>query len=213
MLYMGDNVYGDIRDDDVETLENAYIKQAQSAPLNRLRAAAPRLAIWDDHDYGLNDAGAGFRTARRPRPSSPTSGIWTRHASPDRDGIEDAWIVGPPGRRVQFILLDTRSYRSMLKESDARGVAGKERYLPDADPGGPCWARRSGPGSPRNSASLADLRILVSLDPGDRRRPRREAWRTMPGERERRSTRSQGRIARLRRGTTAHDIDWQRDCC
>ena len=33
---------------------------AQAEGLNKLRASTPTLAIWDDHDYGANDAGAEF---------------------------------------------------------------------------------------------------------------------------------------------------------
>ena len=43
-------------------------------------------------------------------------------------------IFGPPGMRVQVILLDMRWFRSPLKPTDQRGAPGKERYLPDPDP-------------------------------------------------------------------------------
>ena len=51
-----------------------------------------------------------------------------------REGIYNARIIGPPGMRVQVILLDVRWFRSPLKLTDQRDAPGKERYLPDADP-------------------------------------------------------------------------------
>ena len=51
-----------------------------------------------------------------------------------REGIYDSHIIGPPGMRVQIILLDMRWFRSPLKLTDQRGAPGKERYLPDPDP-------------------------------------------------------------------------------
>ena len=185
MLYLGDNVYGDIRDDDVEALENAYIKQAGSTPLNRLRSTTPRLAVWDDHDYGLNDAGAEFPF--RAEAKAFFTKFW--HIDParfsERDGIEDAWIVGPPGRRIQFILLDTRSYRSRLKPTDARGAVGKERYLPDPAPdktmlGDDQWAWLAG-----QLQQPADLRVIVSSIQVIADGHGWEAWRALPAERER----------------------------
>ena len=185
MLYLGDNVYGDIRENDVETLENAYLKQTQSAPLNRLRAITPRLAVWDDHDYGLNDAGAEF--PYRAEAKAFFTDFW--HLDParfaGREGIEDAWIVGPPGRRVQFILLDTRSYRSALKETDARGAVGKERYLPDTDPAKTMLGEAQWAWFAEELRKPADLRVIVSSIQVIADGHGWEAWRTLPAERER----------------------------
>ena len=53
-LYIGDNVYGDVRSNDpaLPELKAAYMRLAQSEPFARLRASAPMLTVWDDHDYG-----------------------------------------------------------------------------------------------------------------------------------------------------------------
>ena len=43
--------------------------------------------------------------------------------------------LAPSGQRTQVILLDTRFFGSSLKPTDQRNAAGRERYLPDEDPG------------------------------------------------------------------------------
>ena len=49
-LFLGDNIYGDSRDMDV--LRAKYAQLAEKPGFQKLRAACPILAVWDDHDYG-----------------------------------------------------------------------------------------------------------------------------------------------------------------
>ena len=51
---IGDNVYGDSRTKDLLELREAYKKQKKN--FENLKLNFPFEAIWDDHDYGLNDA-------------------------------------------------------------------------------------------------------------------------------------------------------------
>ena len=52
---LGDNVYGDSEREDLLELREAYDKQREN--FDSLNLNFPFEAIWDDHDYGLNDAG------------------------------------------------------------------------------------------------------------------------------------------------------------
>ncbi len=63
LLFIGDNVYGDVRSNDpaLPELKAAYMRLADSAPFARARAASPMLTTWDDHDFGMNDGGADHR--------------------------------------------------------------------------------------------------------------------------------------------------------
>jgi alkaline phosphatase D len=185
-LMIGDNVYGDVDGTDLAPLRAAYAEQAASAPLNRLRAAVPMLAVWDDHDYGVNDGGGDFALRREAEALFDT--FW--HVDPEspagrREGVHDARIVGPPGRRVQVILLDTRSFRSPLRPTDERGAPGRERWLPDPDPsktmlGADQWAWLG-----TQLRRPAELRLLVSSIQVLADGHGWEAWRTLPTERSR----------------------------
>ena len=66
-LFVGDNVYGDVRSgrdvpesDLLASLAESYALASAVPGLARLRRTVPHLATWDDHDYGKNDAGADF---------------------------------------------------------------------------------------------------------------------------------------------------------
>ena len=58
-------------------------------------------ATWDDHDYGRNDAGAEF-VAKQAAKAVFLEFSHIPASSPvnSRPGIYQAYIDGPPGRRV-----------------------------------------------------------------------------------------------------------------
>ncbi len=126
LLLLGDNVYADT--DDPARMRAAYAALAAIPEYRALVAAAPVMATWDDHDFGADDAGADWPFKRGAKEilldffDEPAT-------SPrrSRDGIYDARVFGPPGRRVQVILLDTRWSRSPL-------LGEKQHYRPDPDP-------------------------------------------------------------------------------
>ncbi len=187
-LYMGDNVYGDVRSNDpaLPELKAAYMRLSQSEPFAQLRAAAPMLVTWDDHDYGLNDAGANY--PYKADSQKLFNYVWdVPENSPrrSREGIYDSWLIGEDGRRVQIIMLDTRYFRSDLKDTDERFAPGKERYLPDPDPSKTMLGEAQWVWLEDELRKPADLRILVSSIQVIAEGHGWEAWRTLPAERER----------------------------
>lgn len=133
-VFAGDNVYASEQPFAVQSLRNAYAALAAKANFQRLRAEVAHLAVWDDHDYGLNDGGAEF--AHKQVSKDEFLRFW-RVAADDprraREGLYHAQTIEHGARRVQVIGLDTRWFRSPLMATDQRGAPGKERYLPDAD--------------------------------------------------------------------------------
>ena len=59
-VFLGDNVYGDVTSAALTELREAYARAATVEGYAKVRATVPVLAMWDDHDYGKNDAGAEF---------------------------------------------------------------------------------------------------------------------------------------------------------
>ena len=59
-IFAGDNVYGDFNSADAANLKRAYETAEGIAGYNRLRDTIAHLAVWDDHDYGINDGGGDF---------------------------------------------------------------------------------------------------------------------------------------------------------
>jgi alkaline phosphatase D len=186
LLMLGDNVYGDVTSAELTELRAAYARLAAESGFQRLRARTPILAIWDDHDYGCNDAGGDF--AYREQSAALFRAFWdVPPASPrgQRDGLYDAVAFGPEGRRVQVILLDLRSFRSPLTPTDARNAPGRERYLPDSNPaktmlGAEQWAWLAD-----RLREPADLRLLVSSIQVLAEGHGWERWGNLPLQRER----------------------------
>ena len=71
-IFLGDNIYGDTRD--MSVLSAKYAKFAAIPGVARLRATTPVVAIWDDHDFGENDAGGDYPVKEQSRKSSSISG-------------------------------------------------------------------------------------------------------------------------------------------
>jgi alkaline phosphatase D len=120
-LFLGDNIYADTRDMDV--MRAKYAQLAAKPGFRRLRERTPLMAMWDDHDYGENDAGGDYPLREESR--RIFCDFWGEPAdSPRRSraGIHTAAVFGPPGRRVQLILPDLRFNRSPMVQVDRGGM-------------------------------------------------------------------------------------------
>ncbi|MBK8285134.1 MAG: alkaline phosphatase family protein [Ahniella sp.] len=130
-VFLGDNVYLDTRDPAV--MQEKYERLANQSGFQALRSKTPLIAIWDDHDYGENDAGAEYPMKEASRKAFLE--FWNEPGdSPrwSRDGIYTSYAFGPPGRRVQIILPDLRLNRTPIRV-DARwgDEATYERWAKD----------------------------------------------------------------------------------
>jgi len=180
-VFMGDNVYGDAGAGDMALpeLRAQYALLAGRPEFQRLRAAVPTHAVWDDHDFGLNDAGASFSGKGLSKRIFETFwGTGARTAA--RDGVYDSAIYGPPGKRVQIILLDTRYGRTALTKLPANDPRG--RYGPSEDPDQRMLSDAQWRWFERELARPADVRFVVSSIQVLADGHGWEAWRTMPRE-------------------------------
>lgn len=204
-LYIGDNVYGDARAGDMQLpeLRKAYDDLSVNAHFSAFNMAVPMLAVWDDHDYGLNDAGADFPARELSERLFET--YWTTAAvGGGHPGVYGARtfgpkgrpIFGPKGRRVQIILLDTRFFRTPLKRGE-RDADGRRPYVAqtasDASMLGEAqWRWLEG-----ELRKPAEVRLLVSSIQVLAEGHPYESWDKMPKERRRlfdaiRRTRAKG---------------------
>jgi len=120
-IFLGDNIYGDTHD--MSVLRAKYEQLGAQPGFRRLRERTPILAIWDDHDYGENDAGEEYPFKEESR--QIFCDFWGEPAdSPrrTRDGIYAAYVMGPAGRRVQFLLPDLRFNRTPILKRDLLGT-------------------------------------------------------------------------------------------
>jgi len=132
-VFLGDNVYSDT--DDEKRLRAAYAKLAAQPGFQQLRKATTILATWDDHDYGTNDSGGDFPAkAMSEQVFLDFFGVPKDSPRRQRDGVYHAETFGPPGKRVQIILLDTRYNRSPLAfVPDPKDPTDGGRYVANTD--------------------------------------------------------------------------------
>ena len=57
-MFLGDNIYADTRD--AAVMKQKYAELAAQPGFRRLRETTPLVAMWDDHDFGENDAGGDY---------------------------------------------------------------------------------------------------------------------------------------------------------
>ena len=151
----------------------------RSRDFQELRESTPILATWDDHDYGRNDGGGEFPAKAISKQEFMR--FWGFPSSSElasRDGIHHAVTFGPTGRRVQFLLLDTRSFRGPLKK-EAKG------YVPVEDPHSTFLGAAQWKWLEDELQKPADLRILVSSIQLVSSNHPFEKWENLPLEKKR----------------------------
>jgi alkaline phosphatase D len=135
-VFLGDNVYADTPDDP-DFIKAQYDKLAAIPGFRKLRKTTPVVATWDDHDFGEDDAGGDYPLKEQSR--QIFLDFWDEPKdSPrrQRDGVYTSYTYGPPGRRVQVILLDLRYNRTpltlspILLEGDPDSPEVRQRLMP-----------------------------------------------------------------------------------
>ncbi|MGF1529951.1 MAG: alkaline phosphatase D family protein [Puniceicoccaceae bacterium] len=106
-IWLGDAVYG--RDYDEEDLRRKFLLQKDLPEYQAFREKVPIIGVWDDHDYGINDAGADHPYKEKARDWF-LDFVDEPEDSPrrTREGIYTSYRFGIPGKQVLIILLDTR---------------------------------------------------------------------------------------------------------
>ncbi len=181
LLFLGDNIYADTTD--MTEMQRKYAVLAGQPKFQALLAACPVMATWDDHDFGLNDAGADYEQSKTSQ--HLFLDFWNVPIdSPRRkqEGVYHAALFGPTGKRLQIIMLDTRYFRSPLKTGPKR-VGGP--YYPDNDPTKTMLGEAQWKWLEDQLGMPADLRILVSSIQCVSEAAGHETWANLPLERQR----------------------------
>lgn len=181
---LGDNVYADTTD--AAAMRAAYARLGEDPGYRALRERVPVLATWDDHDYGANDAGADYpMRAESQRIFADFFDLAQDSPVRTRPGVYDAHVVGPPGRRVQIILLDTRYFRGPLRRGPPSLDCPRGRYVPNDDPQASMLGEAQWTWLADRLREPADLRLLASSIQVIPEEHCFEKWSNLPRERER----------------------------
>ena len=186
-LFAGDNIYGDTVN--MDTLRHEYQKLAAKPGFQKLRASTPILATWDDHDYGANDAGREYpKKEQSEEVFLDFFNVPADAPQRQRPGVYSAHRYGPPGKRVQILMLDTRYFRDAFNEvelSDKAQKLGFGPYVPNRDPEATMLGEAQWSWLQNQLRKPAEVRLIVSsvqvLSPDHGW----EIWSQMPLERTR----------------------------
>ncbi|XAR64308.1 Alkaline phosphatase [Bertholletia excelsa] len=136
-IWMGDNIYGDIKrpmklfgkertigpwknvprfiPSSEHEMQARYNKAKSNYGYSILQETAKVIGTWDDHDYGLNNAGKEF-DQKVANQQLLLDFLDEPQDSPRRKqaGVYASYTFGPVNRQVKVILLDTRYHRDPL---------------------------------------------------------------------------------------------------
>lgn len=187
-LLIGDNVYGDTRPTngaDIPTLAASYKKLSSRVEFDRFRRSVPMMTAWDDHDYGANDAGGAFAFKEWAEKAYET--YWgSSDEVKSRPGVYEARIVGPEGKRVQFIMLDGRFFRSDLATMPYRDPGPTLGwYIPNMDPNATILGKKQWDWLAQELEKPADVRFIISSTQVITDAHNFEGWTNFPKERDR----------------------------
>lgn len=183
-MFIGDNVYGDQEDGELDKLIRTY-KQQYNNLENFLKNVSTEF-IWDDHDFGLNDGGSNYRYKDRAKELFlETWKIPSNDPRRLRDGLYFDKMIKKNGLKVHLIFLDNRSFKSEWKLTDEFNKEGKERYVKDFDPQKTLLGKKQWQWLKDKLNEDSDIKIILSslqiLSLGHGW----ESWDKLPLERER----------------------------
>jgi alkaline phosphatase D len=173
-IALGDNIYADT--EDMAEMRAKYAQLAAKPGFARLRRTTPMIATWDDHDFGVNDGGSEYPKKEESRAIFLDFwGVPADHPRRAHSGIYGAYYYGPPGRRVQVILPDNRTFRSPLLGMSVEPADGGQ-YLVNPDPAATMLGAAQWEWLEQELRQPADLRIFASSTQVLADAPGYEAW-------------------------------------
>jgi|TARA_B110000908_G_scaffold48873_1_gene59656 alkaline phosphatase D len=190
-VFLGDNVYGDTTD--MEVLRQKYQQLGNQPSFQALKKNTPIEAIWDDHDYGRNDAGKNY-------PQKQTSkeiflDFFAEPKDSDRfkhEGIYAERIYQVGDKKVQLILLDGRTFRDdLLRNSKPPNQPSQKKsfyhwdYIPHTDTSTTLLGEQQWQWLEKTLQQPADCRILATGTQFGIEANGYEAWANFPHEQKR----------------------------
>ena len=180
-IYLGDNIYGDSKY--ITVIKDKYATLGAKKEFQALKSKCKVLATWDDHDYGWNDAGKYYPLKTESR--EVFLNFWEEPKSSERwehKGIYHSEIYGPIGKRVQIILLDTRTFRDN-RIWEINSGPGKNAYVPNQSPDSTVLGKEQWMWLEQQFQKDAEIRIIASSNQFSHEYNGHESWTNVPHER------------------------------
>ncbi|MGM0582385.1 MAG: alkaline phosphatase D family protein [Bacteroidota bacterium] len=116
-MFLGDNIYGDT--DDMQVLEEKYELQKNEKDYKKLRNEMPVIGVWDDHDYGRNDAGKEYEYRDESQQMFlDFFDVSEEDTRREREGVYSSYDLKWKSHTIRVILLDARYHRDELERKN-----------------------------------------------------------------------------------------------
>ncbi|KAL2316993.1 hypothetical protein Fmac_030869 [Flemingia macrophylla] len=197
-IWLGDNIYGDLKrpfkvfgkertigpwknvprfvPSSEQEMESRYKKARSNPGYARLQQVAKVIGTWDDHDYGLNDAGKEFQE-KVTNQKLLLDFLDEPQDSPRRKqaGVYASYTYGPVGKDIKIVLLDTRYHRDPLGSDGT--ILGNSQWL---------WLEKDLKGPPTALTIIgSSIQVISNLSATIHPLFAMESWARFPKERDR----------------------------
>ena len=175
-FFLGDNIYGDTPSGLPWKLKSSYELQKKAIP--SWVQSIELYSIWDDHDYGKNNAGADYKYKQKAE--NLYLDFWNVPSDDERrsrPGTYYATVKIINNNKVLFVGLDTRYFRSNIQR--VKGV-----HLPNLEPSATILGVEQWAWLKKTLTIDHDLLILASSIQVIPTEHRFEKWSNIPAERD-----------------------------
>lgn len=180
-IFMGDNIYASSSSQ--KPIAEQYRKLDLISDYRSLREKIPFLATWDDHDFGFRDGGTDWQGKDKAQKDFLNYWIYVKNSIPlEQGGIYHSKIIGPKKQTVQIIMLDTRYFRSPLKEKPGQEGTAMD-YEPQEE--GTLLGETQWGWLEEQLKRPAKIRFIVTSIQLIANEPKFEKWDNFPKERQR----------------------------
>lgn len=125
-VWLGDIIYADTTN--MKVLAAEYKRLKNSADYKKLRAKAQIIGVYDDHDFGANDAGKGYPMKKASKKClMDFLDVPASNPSRKREGAYNSYTFGVGTQRIKVIVMDTRYFRDTLIPDPTK----QKRYQPN----------------------------------------------------------------------------------
>ena len=197
-IYLGDNIYGDTRN--MDTLQAKYNKLGAKPEFQNLANQTKILSVWDDHDFGENDAGRHYPFKEASK--EIFMDFWKVPANSDRrqhEGIYGIEYFENGSKKIQVILLDTRTFRDdLIHRTPEDSIIHKNDYIPNQNPDSTFLGEAQWLWLEQQLLAPADIRIIASSNQFSHEYNGWESWTNVPHE--------QQKMIRLIKKTKANGV-------
>lgn len=118
-IWLGDNIYGDT--DNMAVLKQKYDIQKNQEGYKKFISKVPVIGVWDDHDYGRNDAGKQYPFKKESQQLAlDFYGEPANSPRRNQEGIYSSNTYKVGSKTLKVILLDARYHRDTLMKDTNR---------------------------------------------------------------------------------------------